>query len=164
MLILGSTYELAPFNVQVNTDIASLVTTITYPAGVAYHSHTLTAGVFTSPTWAITNYQRNVLRSLTITVEITDVAAFTALAMNARIVTGLVTSVGGEVVLPNNTFTKSIDEETCLDLLNCSAEELPEYSSMALAIAALGDGRPFLASLGNIEGWSYRALIVTPFP
>jgi uncharacterized repeat protein (TIGR01451 family) len=39
---------------------------------------------------------------------------------------------------------------------------LTEYDSMALAIVGEGPGMPFLASLDNIEGWSYRAVLVTP--
>ena len=40
--------------------------------------------------------------------------------------------------------------------------DLLEYDSMALAIVGEGPGMPFLASLDNIEGWSYRAVLVTP--
>jgi uncharacterized repeat protein (TIGR01451 family) len=39
---------------------------------------------------------------------------------------------------------------------------LNEYDSMALAIVGEGPGMPFLASLDNIEGWSYRTVLVTP--
>lgn len=39
---------------------------------------------------------------------------------------------------------------------------LTEYSTMAAAIIGEGPGMPFLASLTNTEGWSYRGVYVTP--
>lgn len=40
--------------------------------------------------------------------------------------------------------------------------ELTEYDNMADAIVGEGPGMPFLASLLNTEGWSYRGVYVTP--
>lgn len=39
---------------------------------------------------------------------------------------------------------------------------LPEFDSMDDAVAALGAGKPFLYSMGNIEGANYRGVHVTP--
>jgi len=163
MLINGSTYELEPFSITVNVDADALLTTITYPDGIAYDSHVLTAGTFDGTLWEVLLYEKNVTRTLTITVVVTDIGAFTALVPEDRIVEGDTDVLVGEEVVVNNHAEKLIEEETCLDVLYCGMGELVEFDSMSEAVDELGEGMPFLASLENIEGWSYRAVLVTPF-
>src|SRR5688572_897888 len=133
MLINGSIIVLDPFELTVNVDATVLVTTITYPAGIELYDYELTAGTFVDPTWTINNYEANTVRTLTLSVIVTDIALFTALAPEDRVVIGDTDVLIDEVVVANNTAEKLIEDTSCLDLLNC-AGCLSEYDSMLSAV------------------------------
>lgn len=65
----------------------------------------------------------------------------------------------------NNTGNRLFEGLACDIFTNCITSAfkcLQEFDNMSDALAAIGGGQPFLASLVNTEGWSYRAVIVTP--
>lgn len=162
----GSLIELPPFNLVIDVNYTGVLTTFTYPAGIAYDSVVaITDGSMNlaGTEWTIPNYVKNSTASITIKVLVTDVAAFGALAQEDRKVVGDTTDLTGEIQLIDNVAEKLIEGVTCVDVNNCLTTSLLEFDSMAEAIVALGEGQEFLASVDNIEGWSWRAKLVTPF-
>ena len=60
------------------------------------------------------------------------------------------------------TIPALLSEPFVIDAENINFSGLNEYLSMEDAVNDLGSGKMFLAGLSNVEGWSYRTLLVTP--
>lgn len=163
LLVDGSTYELERFNLVIDVSYTGVMTVFTYPAGVSFDSYDTNIGSFDGTSWIIPNYTKDFTAWIEITVQIDDAAAFAALAVEDRVVSGDTTDLTGEISLLDNETTKLIDGVTCMDVNDCISGDLEEYDTMAEAIADLGDGKMFLASLENLEGWPWRTVLVTPF-
>jgi len=60
------------------------------------------------------------------------------------------------------TIPALLSEPFVIDAENINFSGLNEYLSMEDAVNDLGSGKMFLAGLSNVEGWSYRTLLVNP--
>lgn len=145
-----------------NTNATGVIVTVVMPAGVSYVSDTPSVGTFDDLTgeWDIGPLLANTTETLNLTVEVTDdtLAPF--------VFTYTVTHDNSPDDIPgDDASTRTIEGLQCSqfqDCFNSLLSNLTEYDSMADAIVGEGNGKPFLASLTNIEGWSYRAILVTP--
>lgn len=98
---------------QTNVDI-----TLSYPAGVAYDSHVVSHGAFADPVWTLLTVVVGNVYTLDVTVEVTDIDAFTA---SDRTITATTPELpSGEPDTGNNTLDIVIqDIITCPELTAC---------------------------------------------
>lgn len=164
LILNGTEITLPAFNLVIDVNYAGVLTTFTYPAGVEFlEVVNITQGEMSLDglEWTIDNYVKNSTASITIKVVVTDVDAFSALAQEDRKVTGDTTDLTGEIQLVDNVAEKLLEGITCADVNACQAE-LPEYETMADAIADLGPGQLFVYAELNLDGAGGGAVFRTP--
>lgn len=152
--------ELLPITVN-NTGgqvITNMVLTVTIPEGLEYESHTASTGTFDGvDTWTIASIGVGNSATLDICFVVTDDT------LGPWEITYTAVHDASEDSIPtDDAAERNITGFACSEFENCWAA-LDEYDSMDDAVAELGEGKMFLASLTNIEGWSYRTVLVTPF-
>ncbi len=152
--------ELQPIRIT-NTGgqvITNMILTVVIPTGLTYVSHTASTGTFDGiDTWTIASIGVGNTATLDICFTVADDTT-----APWEITYSAIHDDSADSIPTDDAAERNISGFACSEFENCWAV-LDEYDSWALAIAALGDGKMFLASLTNIEGWSYRALLVTPF-
>lgn len=121
IIYTGSTITIEPdFKVTLVSGATqvNVTTVITYPPGVSYSSHELSAGTFDGTNWVIPVLIKNDPQGLLLTVVIDDIDAFHA---SDRTITATTTIPGGgESELENNEVDRVIDNIiTCNELSNC---------------------------------------------
>lgn len=154
--------ELQPITVY-NTGGVAVTNTalaVVIPAGLAYSSHTASVGTYDSGTsiWTIPILGVGASATLNICFEVTD-----ASEGPWEVTYSAVHDTNPDSIPTDQTAAKTFYGFNCDQFASCW-QYLQEFDDMASAEAALGPGRMFLASLANTEGWSYRAVLVTPFP
>ena len=152
--------ELLPITVN-NTGgqvITNMILTVTIPEGLEYESHTASTGTFDGvDTWTIASIGVGNSATLDICFVVTDDT------LGPWEITYTAVHDASEDSIPtDDAAERNITGFACSEFENCWAA-LDEYDSMDDAVAELGEGKMFLASLTNIEGWSYRTVLVTPF-
>lgn len=151
--------ELQPIRVT-NTGgnvITNMVLTVIIPAGLTYESHTASAGTFDGvDTWTIASIGVGNTATLDLCFTVTDDT------LGPWEITYTAVHDDSADAVADDASERNITGFACSEFENCWAA-LDEYDSMDDAIAELGEGKMFLASLTNTEGWSYRAVLVTPF-
>jgi Domain of unknown function DUF11 len=133
---------------------------VTIPVGLEYLSHTASVGTFDDLTsiWTIPSLGvGSPMATLNICFTVTDdtLAPWTIEYTAAH-------DVDPDSIPEDQIGERTLEGLACSEFENCWAV-LTEYDSMDDAILALGEGKMFLASLTNVEGWSYRAVLITPF-
>lgn len=154
--------ELQPIK-TVNTGgvvVTDTALSVVIPAGLEYESHTASVGTYDDGTgiWTIPSLGvGSAVATLDLCVTVTDdtLGPWT-------ITYSAVHDTDPDSIPTDQTAERNLDGLACSQFENCWAA-LDEYDSMDDAIAELGEGKMFLASLTNTEGWSYRAVLVTPF-
>lgn len=152
--------ELQPIRISNtgNKILTNIEVTVTIPAGLAYSSDNPSSGTYDDITsiWEIASLGIGNTATLDLCVEVTDDTTapweITYVAIHDDSV---------DAVADDNA-ERNFEGFACSEFDNCYAT-LPEFDSMAEAIAELGPGKPFLYSEANIDFQGYRALFVTPF-
>jgi len=151
--------ELLPITIS-NTGgaiITNMVLTVIIPTGLAYDSHTASTGTFDGvDTWTIASIGVGNTATLDLCFEVTDDTT------GPWEITYTAVHDASQDSVEDDAAERNITGFPCSEFENCWAA-LDEYDSMDDAIADLGEGKMFLASLDNVEGWSWRAVFVTPF-
>jgi hypothetical protein len=133
---------------------------VNIPTGLEYLSHIASVGTFDDGTgiWTIPSLGvGSPIATLNICFTVTDdTTAPWVIEYSA------IHDVDPDSIPGDQTAERNIDGFACSEFENCWAV-LEEFDSFDDAIAELGEGKMFLASLTNIEGWSYRSVLITPF-
>lgn len=148
-------------------NVTDVEVTVTIPAGLVYDSDTASQGTFDDITniWSVGALSTAQDELNPETLDLCFVVTDETLA--PFVITWTVTCAECPDEMPeDDSAQRTIEGIICSELSECFPllfANLEEFDSMAEAVADLGEGQPFLASLLNIEGWSYRAVLVTPF-
>lgn len=150
--------ELLPIRVN-NTGgqvITNMILTVNIPDGLAYESHTASTGTFDGvDTWTIASIGVGNSATLDICFTVTDDTlgpweiTYTA-----------VHDASADSIPTDDAAERNVTGFACSEFENCWAV-LQEFGSMDDAIAELGPNKLFLASLDNVEGWSWRTVLLT---
>lgn len=152
--------ELQPIRItntggQILTNIEVIVT---IPAGLEYDSDTPSSGTFDdiTSTWSIASLGVGNTATLDLCLTVTDDTEA------PWELTYVATHDDSQDSVLDDEAERNFEGFACSEFDNCYAT-LPEFDSMAEAIAELGPGKPFLYSEANEDFQGYRALFVTPF-
>lgn len=152
--------ELLPIKIKNTGDsiLTNILVTIVIPPGLDYLSDNPSTGTYDDGTsiWTIASLGVNNEATLDLCFTVTDDTEapweITYEAVHDDSIDSIPTDDAAE---------RNIEGLACSEFGECFAI-LPEYDSMEDAIAALGSGMPFLYSLDNIDGGTYRGLHITP--
>lgn len=165
ILINGSEVTLPKLFLSTDTNAAGVVTNITYPAGTEYSSHTGDGTVnVDGTTWTNDLVAGATPKELEITVIITDIDAFGALAEEDRKVVAVTETLAGETNSADNTQERPILDVPCPDLFTCFnlfAAQIPAFDSMVEAFNELGPDAWFKYTEGNTDGATTGSVHIT---
>lgn len=151
--------ELQPIRIT-NTGgvvITNVVLIVTIPDGLEYLSDSPSSGTFDGvDTWNIPSVGVGNTATLDLCFTVTDDTK------GPWEIAYVATHDASADAVADDNADRNIDGFACSEFENCWAA-LVEYDSMQDAIDDLGEGKMFIASLANVEGWPWRTVLITPF-
>lgn len=154
--------ELLPIRISNTGDsiLTNIEVTVVIPAGLEYLSDTPSTGTYDDITsvWTIASLGVGNTATLDLCFTVTDDTEAPWEVTYEAVHDDSVDSVPTD-----DAAERNLEGFACSEFDECYAI-LTEFDSMEDAISELGPGKPFLYSLVNIDGATYRGLHVTPFP